>query len=418
MRTRTRDTRTLTSGIRHSSMTKWGIGGGASAPSARSGDFSYILDTVTPNYGRRRRSGEIIMNDAEISRYSRTVTEADVDDYSSHQLKISGDYAAHARGWGGSTVIPEGYPSDHSGSLNDLVIVNAYGKIEPKVIAAVENIRDLKATRDTLAKIGLSFRNVINDLLLQKNRRLLRGLASYNYKKSKSIRNDLSNTWLEARYGLTPLIYEFDNVMKELARFKSVNRWEIALSFLARSSSKTTHYSKSSFSGQFVDLNWDRTVTSTVKASAGVFFKVSDRTTQGILAQWASVRPKDLLSVAWELVPFSFVVDWFTNVGQWLTGMPFDVSVQYGPSFVTVQEKKEDSITGLNSIYASPDYGSLGRVALGGDVVSSFFYKRTKNPAYPTYPLLDCNIMLRHLVDSMCLVNQSIIGQLNRLRHY
>jgi len=418
MRTRTRDTRTLTSGIRHSSRTKWGnFGGGASAPYGSCGEFSYILDTVTPNYRRRRQSGEVIMNSMEMSRYKRVVSEADFDS-GPHELSVSGDYAAYARGWGGPASPSDGYPADKSANIRDIVLVNAYGKIEPKVVAAVENIRDLKQTHATLVRISSAFKNVIDDLLLHKNRRLVRGLASYNYKKTKSLRNDLSNTWLEARYGLTPLIYEFDSVMKELARFKDKNRWQIARSFLSRQKSKTYLLNRSSFSGQFYDLKWNRTVTTTDIASAGVFFKVGDKTTLELIQQWASVRPKDFLSVAWELVPFSFVADWFTNIGRWLAGIPFDVTVQYGPSFVQSHSKVVDSIDGFNANYSSADYGSLGRVPLGGDEVSTFFYIRTKNPAYPAFPNLDCNILIRHLVDAICLSNQAIVGQLKRLSHY
>jgi hypothetical protein len=55
-----------------------------------------------------------------------------------------------------------------------------------------------------------------------------------------------------------------------------------------------------------------------------------------LASQMGFVNP---LSVAWELVPFSFVVDWFTNVGQVLGSMTDFVGVSLGDTMITYKQE-------------------------------------------------------------------------------
>lgn len=65
------------------------------------------------------------------------------------------------------------------------------------------------------------------------------------------------------------------------------------------------------------------------------------------------------LVVAWELVPFSFVVDWFANVGQVLSSMTDFVGVELTDTYTTVLERTTHS----THIWGPDDFqrGSNGR---------------------------------------------------------
>jgi hypothetical protein len=56
--------------------------------------------------------------------------------------------------------------------------------------------------------------------------------------------------------------------------------------------------------------------SSAIKASIG--YGIDMRTNQFDLARWSSLNP---LSIAWELLPYSFVVDWVFNIGGYLRNM-------------------------------------------------------------------------------------------------
>lgn len=59
-------------------------------------------------------------------------------------------------------------------------------------------------------------------------------------------------------------------------------------------------------------------------------------------------------AVAWELVPFSFVVDWFTNFGGYLDGFTDLVGLSYTDAYTTTYDRLE--ITGEYGYFNHPVY--------------------------------------------------------------
>ena len=57
----------------------------------------------------------------------------------------------------------------------------------------------------------------------------------------------------------------------------------------------------------------------------------------GFLSRWG-VAPHSLTSSAWELVPYSFVVDWLANVGNYIAALTPKPGVNFLSSWVTTEE--------------------------------------------------------------------------------
>lgn len=57
-------------------------------------------------------------------------------------------------------------------------------------------------------------------------------------------------------------------------------------------------------------------------------------------------------AVAWELVPFSFLVDWFIGVGSWLNGLTDFVGLSLQKSFRTCYGKVEGTMYCFDTRYA------------------------------------------------------------------
>lgn len=92
-----------------------------------------------------------------------------------------------------------------------------------------------------------------------------------------------------------------------------------------------------------------------------------------LASQMGFVNP---FSVAWELVPFSFVVDWFTNVGQVLGSMTDFVGVSLQDAYVSI--KQETSHVWQTS---GPSY-------LRGSNSHGVYFRRVPgNPSGPTLEL-------------------------------
>ncbi len=117
----------------------------------------------------------------------------------------------------------------------------------------------------------------------------------------RKVLRDLSGHWLELQYGWLPLLSDVKSAAEAFAA------WRYApLRFSVRSTAKE-ELTKGGFS-----LNGQKSFArQTSKAAVKVTFKEAPSLTY-------KLGLTDPLTVAWELVPFSFVVDWFLPIGQYL----------------------------------------------------------------------------------------------------
>lgn len=123
-----------------------------------------------------------------------------------------------------------------------------------------------------------------------------------------------ANVWLEYSYAVRPLLsdvfgalsalekrYKQPNVVTTRARVES----ELSCKLTATGGPKGDH------------MDWYYTAEGSHGAAAKLSFEI-DNPFLYTLSQVGLTNP---LNVAWELVPFSFVVDWFIPVGAWFNGL-------------------------------------------------------------------------------------------------
>lgn len=197
--------------------------------------------------------------------------------------------------------------------------------------------------------------------------RRARGLTSKQMLKSsdKALRR-LGSRWMEYRYAIMPLIYSLKDVNELLAKRDTIYKTE-------RSKQKVHHdFTRDEalpapwgvFTYSRCDL--DATVASTVKLGY-------DR---GALQRVLSQTAFNPFKTAWELIPYSFVVDWFLNVGDIITSQ---TSINLASQTVCCTSVKKREIKEIWLYDKSSDTSTASRSATPCGGAQSFNYVHTRD---------------------------------------
>lgn len=152
----------------------------------------------------------------------------------------------------------------------------------------------------------------------------------------------VSGKWLEYRYGWLPLIHSIWDAAETLRRDTTAK----LITVKARSS--VTVFNKSvTGTGTYQDPKGTVSISQNARVEYALRFELP----QGYkLADWTSLNP---LGIAWELVPFSFVADWFVNVSQqlslWENYFVFSSHFRGGYKTRTVLEQRYGSASGTTN---------------------------------------------------------------------
>lgn len=189
---------------------------------------------------------------------------------------------------------------------DDLLSYAGDAGVDPRDYVQVAAARIYSSGHDTLTFVA-ELRSV-KRMFLNLAKRLVRMVKDPSYKNVKSV-DDVANLYLEARYGWRPFINDLISLERTISslddsrkRFK-----ERAGTSWATSVVHEVPWSYSSSKGTVV-------ITDDVQVSF-----------RGCVV--ADISPPDFafnpIITGYELITFSFILDWFVNVGQWLSALSF-----------------------------------------------------------------------------------------------
>jgi len=167
-----------------------------------------------------------------------------------------------------------------------------------------------------------------------------------------SRKKQFAHNWLEYHFGWEPLLADIHSGMKSLSRDfspKAISgRGSVDLS------NPYSHTdSGQGFGGSYISrVVTEETVKTSVKIGANI--RVVNPNAN-LVREVGLINP---LSVAWEAVPFSFVVDWFSNVGQVLDSATEFVGLEITQAYTTVFTRTRRTETSLSSYSAHPEWFS------------------------------------------------------------
>lgn len=170
------------------------------------------------------------------------------------------------------------------------------------ILQLKQNAREIKESMNAVSKLFSKLGDQINSV----NRIAGRSwTAKTLLKASNKMLRKFGSAWLAYRYMIMPLLYSFHDVQKALSRAQI-----------------TKDFAIKGFSPEPVDpgslpsLYIRKDVSGSIKVRSTVVKRYTNASVA--LAARVGLNP---FSTAWELIPFSFVVDWFLNIGDNITAL-------------------------------------------------------------------------------------------------
>lgn len=378
------------------------------------GRISEMSDVNNRNFKHASAAGYLVMGDCKMSRTEREYTAG----------HISG--RNHTSGWaaemeGDLMYIIAGAPPEEALTASILsesqLLVKAFAKINESPVLTGEILGTMNQNLALLTKPARAIGTTLSKLnSLTAFRRHLAKLRRGAY--PMTVADVLSGNYLKYRYGIVPAILDIKSVVDKLIQ---VNQPIVGQRLVARVTSKA-EIQKTAIWEPMSDKTSDagtRLQKLRASNSAGVFYEINLMKTSDSWADHLGLGTRSAASTAWELLPWSYMYDWFSNVGEWLAAMNPNPAVIPLGWWTTKLE-----VTTISRSAFIKYFGSLPKTywtgKIGEDREQTVFYRRTCNQPLSSTPefLGKYKLGTLHQLDAASLAIQRIVGSLREHRRW
>lgn len=374
------------------------------------GSTSTIEDFITPGYKKIMARGGIVNNSMHLFRVTLesgdstlVVGEPGTSDLA---LRFHGDCGKYFQDLALRPVTPSCWDVE---GLRQLVLAKVYADSNKAAVMGGELLATMETTASMLRR---PLAGAVD---------LLRQMAKYKAKhRGKTLKSALkaeSGAWLETRYGWIPLVLDGREIMKQFnTSFERMReRRLVARSSVSRNLRSSRTYADYQTSDG-IRLSGTTTVSRKVRVAAGYIYTLAaEELDSDMLKRIAGMDNRDLIPTLWELVPMSFVADWFYNTGTWLEAINPREGVQGLTAWVTVVD---EIVTDINGTWS---YNRKGALPKWYTATYAPVREKTVDVFRDSQPVLNHNspvstqqqsLSSLHSVDAICLAAQTVAGQL------
>lgn len=311
---------------------------------------------------------------------------------------VPGDKSAYNRTGQLATVYGGQNTSMPSASLQqrNKVIIDALLKLKDQRINLAQAYAERKMTADLVAN---SLNRIANSVLALRrgNWRQAGKWLKQNWKKAPG-------SWLEYQYGWNPLMSDVFGACEALKK-QPLEQWLVSVKSSAKDITRTTSVA-GAFNGTTPSPH-----ERVVQFTEGHFIRLDYEPGNTFMSTVSSLGLTNPLQLAWELVPYSFVIDWFLPIGDWLSAMDAATGFKfYAGSITNRREQYEwhDNLryrVGISSnqpwSYANGRYRAYRRqFALKREVFGS--------SPLPSTPYFKTPFSTLHVANGMALLTQAL----------
>lgn len=209
-----------------------------------------------------------------------------------------------------------------------------------------------------------------------------------------------ANKWLEYQYGWRPLVQDIYNTGKQLMD-KTVKENITVVGRAKQSEFGVNIYTNSPFAGSTETVLWNLQSRAKIEAE----FSLSNSAIQR-LSGYTSLNPA---SIAWELLPYSFVVDWVYDIGGYIRNLESEM-------LFATNLKKAYVVYGYRLLFdgkmngggpSFPGSSTYNSAAASAYAVYSFKDRHSIN-LLPRFPSLKLDLGWQRLTSAASLLSQHL----------
>lgn len=381
------------------------------------------VDTVVSDFRKRRAKGEVFCNS-----FSSIVKEFSADD---NYLSVTADQAGwlDSHNWtnGGllTTVVGTSPPILHLDAEQAAAkaAIDAIRNVQKTEIDAVAFLGEWDKTRSLHRSVGNALVKLATPTENRYKSRRMRRIPLYDERGHPILKNGrptfryahdadefygrtrsektkaAADLYLSYRMGVVPLLHDLEGAVKMMSQNKALRR--TARSAETLSTVETTQ--------QMLDdsgTTWriTRSATRILSIRYGILYE--DTPVGRAVAQLGLSRP---LTSAWELVPYSFVVDWFVGVGDWLDANQPSLASKTLCAWASTRDQR--SLVAAVNQFDSLESGSLAISRSWSGTLTSIERHNVRNPwnvSVPTRPSSGTGLSTSRCADFAALVLQKV----------
>lgn len=375
---------------------------------AFAGEYRVCWDNNNVGARKAIAHGDVILSDCLMVRITRTSKSGSI---SAVNNVFPNSYYGTQVGdlCGSSAGVPlNPSPDEISTGSENLMLVKAYAKLHESTIMGGEALATLG---QTVAMLRSPFKSATQ---------LLGKMAKYRAlrlgKTATSAAKATADTWLEHRYGWKPLIMDANAIIRQA----QIDRAKVQkLRLIIRAGTKGESSTSQSWSPTTAgNRSGSETIATKLSCNAGVLFDLIDQSAGQRLLGTLGLRPRDIIPTVWELIPYSFVADWFVNIGDWLQAItPVPGITVRGHWVTSCIETAVSTVDSIAFMYPS-QHVTDWQGPLGSNVITTSKFQRICNQPLSFTPTLTAKpLSMLHQADAMALLLQPILGGLKSFRH-
>lgn len=369
----------------------WTAATGSYASSPSGGE--HMTDVVTPNFKALSSRGQIINNPMESAFERLEAAPATAYEMIQTQYQTSAKTA-----WYGTRVYGSWSPNSELGSFLPSPIGTTEGSLAQTLRSQALTSAHAKAsTSEIQGLVTLAEANKTVQSSVQIMKRVVKVLRAAKRLDLKALSGELSpkqlqDRYMELRYALRPMYYDAIAIRNALQADLRKTTRITTRGKATDSATASDTYTRDDGNTRTVSA---RTVSVKVEARAGVLsdFETSAPSVWGL---------DQVIESAWEIVPFSFIVDWFLNVGDTIAAHTPNAGVRELASWdsVIVTVVQQNSLSSVSFVNPAPALKKTWTVSWSGSKSQLGIYKlRTPNPGLSFYPSVNVRLDTLKLID-------------------